>query len=80
MARARREFLDAVTGLATPRARPGALWSGRYLANFRPLRGQAAVSVAVPEDDLDLEDVSVRIAAQAVPELRQIAVREVERD
>ena len=80
MARARREFLDAVTGLATPRARPGALWTGRYLGRFKPLRTAPAVAVPVPESALDLEDVSIRIEPQAVPELRELAVQELAHD
>jgi len=80
MARARREFLDAVTGLATPRARPGALWTGRYLGRFKPLKGAPPVAVPVPESDLDLEDVSIRIDAQALPELRELAAQELAHD
>lgn len=75
MARARREWVDQVTGQPVPGPRVGAVESGRYVARVRAAKGAPLVTVEVDPEDVHTADASFAVDRAAVEGLRAQAAK-----
>lgn len=79
MTRARREYVDAVTGERFVGPKAGAVPSGRYVTRTRPARGGKLETVEVDREYVNTADPAYAVDPEARPEIKRAAQRAAQR-